>query len=99
VDHLDSGRRDVHDVELSGERLDNAADVVEPAGEDLLAERFAHPVEAARVEVRRCRDLRDRDLLFGEGLDVAELPLLARLGERDRDPARPTRPVRPTRWR
>ena len=46
-------------------------------------------VIASMFKDRRARDLRDRNLLFDERLDVAQLPLLARFGERDRDAGAP----------
>ena len=84
VRQLHRRRRDVDDVELLRQRLDDHADVVEVAGEEPLAQRRARDVEPPRAQVGHGRHRRDLDLLLGEALDAAQQPVLARLGERDR---------------
>ena len=76
---------DVHDVELLGERLDDDAELIEVAGEDRLAQRGARQLEPPRAQIGDGRHGGDLDLLLRLLLDVAQQPMLARLGERDRD--------------
>ena len=83
-------RRDVQQVELLGERLDDDAERVEVAGDD------ASRAATARVSSRRRAR---RSATVGTGaisifclvtlLDVAQQAMLARLGERDRDALAP----------
>ena len=98
------GRGDIHRIELAGERLDDRAVSVERTrlavalrlrGEEHLAHRALREIEPARAHIVRRRHGRDRDLLPRERLDVADEPVLARLGERDGD-AFATRAARPS---
>ena len=89
---LDCGRRDVDDVELVRERLDDDARVIEVAGDQALAQRRARDVEPPGAEVGDRRDRRDLDLLLRCGFDGAEQAVLARLGERDGGAAAPGAP-------
>ena len=64
VRHLHRRRRDVDDVELLRQRFDDDADVIEVAGEQLLAQRRARQIELPRAHVGDGRHRRDLDLRF-----------------------------------
>ena len=65
---------------------DDAAERVQSARQDRLAQRRAGQLHPPRAEIGDGRHRLDLDLLLGLMLDVAEQPVLARLGERDGDP-------------
>jgi hypothetical protein len=89
VGEPDRGRGDIHQVVLAGERLDDGAEALEPAvglpRDDRLADRDAGQVQSPGLHVEGRRHGLDRDLPPREVLDVPHEPVLARLGQRDRD--------------
>ena len=85
VGELDRGEGDLHEVELVGERLDDDAEAVEVVPEQALPQGRAGQLEPPGAQVGDGRHLLDRDRRPGHPLDRLEHPVLARLGERDRD--------------
>ena len=85
VEQLRGAHGDVHDVELVGQRLDDDPVTLEVAPHDRLADRGPGQLEPAGPQVGDGRHLGDLDLLAGALLDAANLPVLARLGQRDGD--------------
>ena len=78
---------DVHDVELLGQRLDDARDSrrARPRG-CVSRSAGARELQPPRAQVGHGGHGGDLDPLLGHPLDVAQQAVLARLGERDRDP-------------
>ena len=85
--HLDGRGRDIHEVELVGQRFDDDAGVLEATGNQPLAQRGARDLQPARAKVRDCRDGRHFDLLFGGRFHRPEQAVLARFGQRNRRPS------------
>ena len=85
LDELHRRRRDVHDVELLGQRIDHGAEGVELAGDEGLAEGGLGHLDPARPEVGHRGHRRDLDPLFGEEFDVPEQAVFPGLGEGDGD--------------
>ena len=90
VGQLHRGQRDLHDVELVGERLDDDAEALQVVGcSRLSCSAGPGQLQPAGAQVGDRRHLLDRDLLLGEPLDALSMPVLARLGQRDRDALAP----------
>src|SRR5207237_4726184 len=77
--------RDVDHVEFLGERLDDDAETIEISQDERLSQGSAGELEAPSSQVDQCRQRFDRNALLRELLDVADQPMLARLGERYRN--------------
>src|SRR4051794_1154655 len=86
VRQLDRGERDLHDVEVVGERLDDDPELVELVLQQALVQGCAGELQPPGAQVRRAGDLLDRDTLSGHPLDRLQHPVLAGLGQRDRHP-------------
>ena len=86
VGELDRRRRDVERRRTPRRAIRPRRDSASrsPRDEQLL-ERRARELEPARAQIVHRRHGLDRDLPLGDLLDVAQQPMLARLGERDRD--------------
>ena len=95
--HLHRGRRDVHHVELAGERRHDGAHIVEVAFREPFAQRHRQLLEATRLQVLdrgnwlhvdlclvKCSMVRSRRCSRGSARVMAV-------------PTRPARPVRPIR--
>ena len=80
---LHGGGRDVHDVELIGQRLHHHAERVDVALEDVLAKGRGGHVEPARAHVGHRGQRLLRHTAPRDALDVPEHAVLARLGQRD----------------
>jgi hypothetical protein len=96
--HLDCRGRHVEKVELLRERINDDADVAEVPRQELLPQRGACELEAARPQVRDGGHRCDLDLLLRDLLDASKQPMLARLCQCDRSalaagPARPANAV------
>ena len=85
MDELDRRGGHVEHVELAGKSFHHGAIPVELTRQDRFAKRRARELEPARAHVEHRRDRGDLNFLPGELLDVAEEPVLAWLGECDRD--------------
>ncbi len=81
---LDRGERDLHHVELVGQRLDDDPEGVQVVLQQALLQRRAGQLQAARAQVGDGGHLLHLDALAGEPLDRLEHAVLARLGQRDR---------------
>ena len=87
VGQLDGGEGDVADVELAGERR-RPTRRYRSRSSALRGPRAARPVVSSIWRARRSATVGTFSIAIGlprDPLDVAEQPLLARLGERDRD--------------
>ena len=84
LDQADRRQRDVDEVELVGERLDDTAEPVEVVADQGLAQVGAQDLGPALAQVGHGRQVGDLELRVGRVLDVAQLAMLARLDERDR---------------
>ena len=82
--HLHGGRGDVPHIELRRQRVDDRAEIVQPATGETLAQRLARRVEAPHAKIGRGRKLDDLDPLPRERFDVPHQVLLARIDQRDR---------------
>ena len=85
LDQADRGQGDVDQVELVGQRLDDAPEPVVAVAEERLAQVGAEDLGPALPQVGDRRQVGDLELRVRRGLDVPEHPVLARLHERDRD--------------
>lgn len=70
MEQIDRSRRDVHEVELLGQRLDDRTDPVQSAGKKPFPERCAGQIQPPGAQIGDGRQRRDFDLLFRESLDV-----------------------------
>ena len=84
VREADRGQGDVGDVVLARERLDDRAVAVEVAGDERLAQRRLEQAQPALAEVRDGRQVGDLHGRPDDALDVAQVPVLARLDQGDR---------------
>ncbi len=98
---LHGGEGHLHDVEFVGQRLDHDPEVVEVAGEDRLAQGGPRDLQPPGAKIGHCRQPGHLDLLPRGPLDPLQLAVLARLGQRDRDPfpSRPTHAADPVHVR
>ena len=97
-DQADGGEGDVDEVELIGQRLDDAAEAIISVAEERLAQVRPEDLRPALAQVGHGGQVGDLELHVCRRLDVAQHPVLARLDERDRDtlapgPAGPSDPV------
>ncbi len=81
VRQLHRGQGHVASVELGRQGLDHLAVLLQTALDDGRLQGVAGERQAAGAQVGHARQARDLDLLAGGALDVAESPLLARLGD------------------
>ena len=84
LDQADRRQRDVDDIELLGERLDDAPESIVATGLERIAQVRAHQLEPALAEVGHRREPGDLELRPRGRLDVAQQSMLARLDQRDR---------------
>lgn len=98
VRQLHRRRRNIHEVELGAQGLHHASILVQIPCEDGFPQCRPAEFQAARRQLRYGGERRELDLPFDGALNLAQLAILARLGQRDGHPPRPARPVRPIRW-
>ena len=84
MDHLHGRCRDIQNVEVLHQRLDDFAHFFQTTFGQLLAQGFLGRLEPALLQVGFCRQVKDLNLLLGERLDKLQEAMLARVGERDR---------------
>ena len=84
LDEADRGERDVDEVELVGQRLDDAAEPVVAVAQERLAQVRAEDLGPPLAQVGDGRQLGDLELRVRRRLDVAQHPVLARLDQGDR---------------
>ena len=77
-------QRDLAKIDLGGEGVDNGLVVAEIICQQCFTQHPERELDLASTQIGNGWDLRDRDLLLGQSLDVGEQALLARLGQGDR---------------
>src|SRR6185312_10688205 len=86
VRHLHCGRCNVHHVVVAiGQRFYNSAILIQLIADQNLLQSRARELDTSHAHIGDRWHRRDLDLLLGDVLDVAQKPVLARLGERYRD--------------
>ena len=86
IKQLHRRRGDIHHIKFTRQRLHNAAEFIETAIHNGLAQRRANELQTMGAQVIHGGHLRNLDPLTRHAFDVAQQAMLTRLGQRNRDP-------------